>query len=60
MGCLDTVVLSSSFGRDMATTCGYARTVRLWWRGTGADQAPVIFDIAADLMAEPIATSTIP
>lgn len=44
----------------MATTSGYARTVRLWWRGTGADQAPVIFDIAADLMAEPIAMSTIP
>ncbi|MCK1296659.1 hypothetical protein IVB33_28310 [Bradyrhizobium sp. 24] len=31
----------------MATKPGYARTVRLWRRGTGADQAPVIFDIAA-------------
>lgn len=44
----DTLVLSSSYGRDMAATSGYARTVRLWRRGTGADQAPVIFDIAAD------------
>lgn len=44
----DTLVLSSSYGRDMATTSGYARTVRLWRRGTGADQAPVVFDIAAD------------
>ncbi|MCK1454321.1 hypothetical protein IVB36_26480 [Bradyrhizobium sp. 35] len=44
---LGTVVLSSSYGRDMATTPGYAHTVRLWRRGTGADQAPVIFDIAA-------------
>lgn len=44
----DTLVLSSSYGRDMATTSGYARTVRLWRRDTGADQAPVIFDIAAD------------
>ncbi|MET4222364.1 prolyl oligopeptidase PreP (S9A serine peptidase family) [Bradyrhizobium sp. LB14.3] len=44
----DTLVLSSSYGRDMATTSGYARTVRLWRRGTVADQATVIFDIAAD------------
>lgn len=41
-------MLSSSYGRDTATTSGYARTVRPWRRGTGADQAPVIFDIAAD------------
>ncbi|WP_245309432.1 hypothetical protein [Bradyrhizobium retamae] len=44
----DTLVLSSSHGQGMATTSGYARTVRLWRRGTQADQAPVIFEIAAD------------
>ncbi|MFB9263046.1 prolyl oligopeptidase family protein [Bradyrhizobium erythrophlei] len=44
----DTLVLSSSHGQGMATTSGYARTVRLWRRGTPADQAPAIFEIAAD------------
>ncbi|KRR17596.1 peptidase S9 [Bradyrhizobium lablabi] len=44
----DTLVLSSSHGQRMATTSGYARTVRLWRRGTKADQAPAIFKIAAD------------
>ncbi|WP_342709796.1 prolyl oligopeptidase family serine peptidase [Bradyrhizobium sp. B124] len=44
----DTLLLSSSYGQGMATTSGYARTVRLWRRGTQADQAPVIFDIVPD------------
>ena len=30
----DTLLLSSAYGDDMATTSGYARTVRLWRRGT--------------------------
>ncbi|WP_407175710.1 prolyl oligopeptidase family serine peptidase [Bradyrhizobium sp. STM 3562] len=46
----DTLVLSSSHGEGMATTSGYARTVRLWRRGTPADQAPVIFEAEADHM----------
>ena len=29
----DTLLLSSAYGEDMATTSGYARTVRLWRRG---------------------------
>lgn len=32
----------------MATTSGYARTVRIWRRGTQADQAQVIFEVVAD------------
>ena len=30
----DTLLLSSAYGEGMATTSGYARTVRLWRRGT--------------------------
>ncbi|OCK54165.1 peptidase S9 [Bradyrhizobium sp. LMTR 3] len=44
----DTLVLSSSHGQGMATISGYARTVRLWRRGTQADQTTAIFEIAAD------------
>src|SRR3954463_14988006 len=39
----DTLLLSSSYGDGMATTSGYARTVRLWRRGTDVNSAPVIF-----------------
>ncbi len=46
----DTLLLSSAYGKDMATTSGYARTVRLWRRGTPVDQAPVIFEGSADTM----------
>jgi prolyl oligopeptidase len=47
----DTLLLSSSFGEGMATTSGYARTVRLWRRGTSVDRAPVLFEVASDSMA---------
>jgi prolyl oligopeptidase len=47
----DTLLLSSAYGEGMATTSGYARTVRLWRRGTDAGQAPVIFETAPDNMA---------
>jgi prolyl oligopeptidase len=48
----DTLLLSSAFGgADMVTTSGYARTVRLWRRGTDVAQAPVLFETAADKMA---------
>jgi prolyl oligopeptidase len=40
----DTLLLSSAYGEGMATTSGYARTVRLWRRGTDVDRAPVIFE----------------
>src|SRR5882724_7642594 len=39
----DTLLLSSAFGEGMATHSGYARTVRLWRRGTDPLAAPVIF-----------------
>src|ERR1700704_1056178 len=46
----DTLLLSSAYGEGMATTSGYARTVRLWRRGTDVSQAPVIFGTAPDNM----------
>ena len=47
----DTLLLSSAYGDDMATTSGYARTVRLWRRGTDVRQAPVLFETAPEHMA---------
>jgi prolyl oligopeptidase len=47
----DTLLLSSAFGSDMATTSGYARTIRLWRRGTDVGQAPVVFETVPDSMA---------
>src|SRR6185295_15880966 len=46
----DTLLLSSALGAGMATTSGYARTVRLWRRGTDIGQAPVIFETTPDRM----------
>ena len=47
----DAVLLTSSYGDGMATTSGYARTVRLWRRGTDVTAAPVIFETSAENMA---------
>jgi prolyl oligopeptidase len=47
----DTVLLSSAYGDGMATTSGYARTVRLWRRGQPVDRTPVVFETTADRMA---------
>ena len=47
----DTLLLSSAYGEGMATTSGYARTVRLWRRGVDVNQAPIIFETAPDSMA---------
>jgi prolyl oligopeptidase len=46
----ETLLLSSAFGEGMATHSGYARTVRLWRRGTDPLAAPVIFATAAEHM----------
>jgi prolyl oligopeptidase len=46
----DTLLLSSAFGEGMATTSGYARTIRLWRRGTDVAKAPVIFETTPDSM----------
>ncbi|MFH5926385.1 prolyl oligopeptidase family serine peptidase [Roseomonas xinghualingensis] len=40
----DTLLLSSALGEGMATHSGYARTIRLWSRGTDPALAPVIFE----------------
>jgi prolyl oligopeptidase len=41
----DTLLLASAVGDGMATRSGYARTVRLWRRGTDPAEAPVIFSV---------------
>ncbi|WP_413992854.1 prolyl oligopeptidase family serine peptidase [Labrys okinawensis] len=46
-----TLLLSSALGEGMATTSGYARTVRLWRRGEDALKAPVIFETKPDFMS---------
>jgi prolyl oligopeptidase len=46
----DTLLVSSSLGDGMATSSGYARTVRLWRRGTDFAQAPVLFETTTDRM----------
>jgi prolyl oligopeptidase len=46
----DTLMLSSSYGDGMATHSGYARTVRLWRRGTDVGDAMVVFETTADHM----------
>ena len=47
----DTLLLSSALGDEMVTSSGYARTVRLWRRGTDPLAAPVIFETTADHMS---------
>ncbi|WP_082905728.1 prolyl oligopeptidase family serine peptidase [Bradyrhizobium centrolobii] len=47
----DTLILTSAYGRSMATGSGYARTVRLWQRGAHVDDAAVIFETSVDHMA---------
>lgn len=46
----DTLLLSSAHGEGMATSSGYARSVRLWRRGQPVDQAQVIIETTADHM----------
>ncbi|MDO9560111.1 MAG: prolyl oligopeptidase family serine peptidase [Bradyrhizobium sp.] len=46
----DTLLLSSAYGEGMATASGYARTVRLWRRGTDVGQAPVLFETRPEHM----------
>jgi prolyl oligopeptidase len=47
----DNLLLSSALGAGMATRSGYARTVRLWRRGSDPLAAPVVFATDADHMA---------
>jgi len=41
-------MLNSSHGDGRATQSGYAKTARLWRRGTDAGQAPVLFEAAVE------------
>ena len=45
-------------GAATATTSGYARTVRLWRRGTDAAQAPVLFEMPRESMSAGAPAST--
>ncbi|MBV9539475.1 MAG: S9 family peptidase, partial [Acidisphaera sp.] len=47
----DTLLLSAALGEGMATQSGYARTVRLWRRGTDPLAAPVIFEVPPERMS---------
>ncbi len=47
----ETLLLSSAFGEGMATTSGYARTVRLWRRGQDPRTAEVLFETEATAMS---------
>jgi prolyl oligopeptidase len=46
----DNLLLSSALGEGMATSSGYARTVRLWRRGTDPSEAAIIFETGAERM----------
>lgn len=46
----DTLLLSSAYGKDMATKSGYSRTVRLWRRGSDVEQATVLLETTPDSM----------
>lgn len=48
---LNTVLISSALGEGMATQSGYARTVRIWKRGTDPLKTPVIFECPPESMA---------
>jgi prolyl oligopeptidase len=47
----DTLLLSSAFGEGMATRSGYARTVRLWSRGSDPAAVPMLFECNVGHMA---------
>jgi prolyl oligopeptidase len=47
----DNLLLSSAWGDGMATSSGYARTVRLWQRGTDPAAAPILFATNREAMA---------
>jgi prolyl oligopeptidase len=46
----DTLLLASAYGQGMATTSGYARTIRHWRRGQDIGDSKVIFETIPDHM----------
>ncbi len=47
----DTLIVASALGEGMATGSGYARTVRVWRRGTDFAQAKIVFEVPEDHLA---------
>ncbi|PRH88139.1 S9 family peptidase [Labrys okinawensis] len=47
----DTLLLSSALGEGMATTSGYARTVRLWRRGEDPLKTAIVFEVQPQSMS---------
>ena len=47
----DTLLLSSAFGEGNATLAGYARTARLWPRGSDPAKAAVLFEVIPERMS---------
>ncbi len=47
----DTLLVASALGRGMATSSGYARTVRRWRRGENFADAPVVFETTPEAMS---------
>jgi len=47
----DTLLVGSALGEGMATSSGYARTARIWRRGTDFADAPVVFEVPGDHLA---------
>ncbi len=47
----DTLLLFSALGEGNATASGYARTVRLWPRGSDPADADVLFEVAPERMS---------
>jgi len=47
----DTLIVDSALGEGMATTSGYARTVRIWRRGEDFTAAKVVFEVPDDHLA---------
>ena len=47
----DTLLVGSALGEGMTTSSGYARTARIWHRGTDFADAPVVFEVPEDHLA---------
>jgi len=44
----DTVFAATDFGEGSMTTSGYSREVRVWKRGTGMKDSPLVFEVKPD------------
>ena len=47
----DTLIVASALGDGMATTSGYARTVKVWRRGQDFADAKIVFEVPEDHLA---------